>query len=85
MKKLKLPAKERKKLKKMKLKCFYIEYVIYVKDSKTNKIFANTKREYQFSKSVSELMNIDLPYELSQFFRLNHFDIDVITLTEVNY
>jgi len=70
---------DREAYKSQNLKCFYIEYMLY-KDEEGIVV-----REIEFSKSVSELINVDLTYKLSQFYGLDNYTFRVDTITELDY
>jgi len=76
---VKLNILDREAYKNQSLKCFYIEYVLY-KDEEEIVV-----REIEFSKSVSELINVDLTYKLSGFYSLDNYTLKVNTITELDY
>jgi len=81
MREIKVSKSDRKYYKQLNLKCFFVEYEVY-RDVERGVLH---KREYTFSKSVSELIDVDLPYEISQFWGVNNFKITIISISEVDY
>jgi len=81
MKKIKVQKSDRKYYKQLGLKCFFIDYTIF-RDVERGTL---NKMEYVFSKSVSELIEVDLPYELSQFWGVNDYKLTVNSINEVEY
>jgi len=81
MREIDIPKDERQEYLDLGFKCFYIEYTLYI-NAKKGEIH---KREYAFSKSVSELLNVDLPYEIMKFWGIDNYKLDVITISEVKY
>ena len=81
MREIKLSKGDRKYYKELDLKCFFVEYEVY-RDVERGALH---KREYTFSKSVSELIDVDLPYEISQFWGVNDYKLVINSINEVEY